>query len=446
MADITQVLEGHEEAPNLLQFGPDGQMLVSASEDALKVWDVESGALLHDLPGHQPIADSPLETIPPTAIAFSPDGQTLATTTRSPGRVTAQHSLILWDLDRGEPQHQLAGQDGCQDVAFSAEGDQLWAACGSQLQRWSVDTGTLDWSVDVGLLEAIALSPDGQTLATVEMNLPDGRQDSTQVQLWTVQQDGLDPLSTLDGSIDSIEVEFSADGYYLVTQTPAIWRGDGSGSRGQVVIWDWRQQTPRYQHEHSGESAVDVGADGWLAGQFSESILIDLAGNPVDNSIIIRQQGGASAIALSPDGQTLAWAGQPPTFPAPIVRLWQAGAATEPTHESADGDRDQYTSVDLPRDRTTQDIEAFTRENFGLRERVEMEEETLTLTMPDTNRAEAILTLTSLADDSVFAQRYRLEFDLQEDGVTWELVWVGRQQQCRRGPTPEDEWTTQLCN
>jgi hypothetical protein len=66
--------------------------------------------------------------------------------------------------------------------------------------------------------------------------------------------------------------------------------------------------------------------------------------------------------------------------------------------------------------------------------------------MPDTNRAEAILTLTSLADDSVFAQRYRLEFDLQEDGVTWELVWVGRQQQCRRGPTPEDEWTTQLCN
>lgn len=63
-----------------------------------------------------------------------------------------------------------------------------------------------------------------------------------------------------------------------------------------------------------------------------------------------------------------------------------------------------------------------------------IEEETLTLNMPDTNRAEAILTLDSLPDDAVGAVRYRLEFDLQEDGVTWELVWAGRQQQCRRDP------------
>ncbi len=443
MADLTQVLEGHEQSPNLLQFSPDGQILVSVSEDAFKVWDVGSGALLHDLPGHR--SDSPLGAMQPTAIALSADSRTLATTTRSPGRVTAEHSLILWDLDSGEPRHQLASQNGCQDVAFSPEGNQLWAACGQELQRWSVETGTLDWSVEAGLLEAVALSPDGQTLATVEMNLPDGRQDNTQVRLWTVQGEGLAPLGTLDGSIDITDVEFSADGQYLVTQTPAIWSGDGSGSRGQVVIWDWQQQTPRYQHEHLGESAVRLSPDGLLAGQFPEGILIDFAGNPVDNSIRTRQQGGASAIALSPDGQTLAWAGQPPTFPTPIVRLWQAGAATERTHTSADGSRDQYLSVDLPGDRTTRDIEAFTRENFGLRERTENQEETLTLKMPDTNRAEAVITLTGLADDSVGARRYRLEFDLQDDGLTWELVWAGRQQQCWRGPTARDEWTTDLC-
>jgi hypothetical protein len=150
-------------------------------------------------------------------------------------------------------------------------------------------------------------------------------------------------------------------------------------------------------------------------------------------------------VAFSPDGETLAWAGQPPTFPAPIVRLWQAGAATEPTHDSADRDRSQYTSVDLPDDRTTQDIETFTQENFGLRETLGRENETLTLTMPDTNRAEAILTLDSLRDDSVAAMRYRLEFELQDDGVTWELVWVGRQQQCRRGEMADDGWTRELC-
>lgn len=201
MADITQVLEGHEQSPNLLQFSPDGQILASASEDALKVWDVGSGALLHNLPGHR--TDSPLATVPPTAIALSADGRTLATTTRSPGGFTAEHSLILWDLNSGEPRHQLAGQDGCQDVVFSPEENQLWAACGQELQRWSVETGAMDWSVDAGLLEAVALSPDGQTLATVEMNLPDGRQDSTQVRLWTVRGEDLEALGLWTGRLVS---------------------------------------------------------------------------------------------------------------------------------------------------------------------------------------------------------------------------------------------------
>ena len=214
-----------------------------------------------------------------------------------------------------------------------------------------------------------------------------------------------------------------------------------------MAIWDWQQGERRYEHESFGRFPVSLSADGTLlAGEFGEPLLMDKQGNPVNHSILTRQQGGASAIALSPDGKTLAWAGQPPTFPSPIVRLWQAGAATEPTHDSADGDRDQYTSLEeLPSERTTRDIERFTQENFGLTERVGIEEETLTLNMPDTNRAEAILTLDSLPDDAVGAVRYRLEFDLQEDGVTWELVWAGRQQQCRRGPTPEDEWTTELC-
>ncbi|WP_159786917.1 WD40 repeat domain-containing protein [Sodalinema gerasimenkoae] len=449
MADMTHVLEGHDESPTKLVFSPDGQTLAIASYDALKVWDVASGQVLHRLEGHRPAGQSPMATVPPTAMVMSPDGQTLATTSRSQGRLSTEDSLILWDLNSGEAQQTLGGDAGCQDVAFTSDGSQLWAACAGELQRWSLDNGSLETSMDVGLLETIALSPDGQTLATVEMNLPDGSQDSTQVQLWDVGGNSAEPLRSLQGdSHDITNLQFTPDGRYLVTQTPAIWANDGSGgSPGQVDVWDWQQGERRYQHESSSRFPVSISADGnLLAGQFGEALLIDMQGNPVNTSILTRQQGGASAIALSPDGKTLAWAGQPPTFPTPIVRLWQAGAATEPTHESADGDRDQYTSLEeLPSERTTRDIERFTQDNFGLTETVGIEEETLTLNMPDTNRAEAILTLDSLPDDSVGAVRYRLEFDLQEDGVTWELVWAGRQQQCRRGPTPEDEWTTELC-
>lgn len=119
MADITHVLEGHDESPTKLVFSPDGQTLAIASYDALKVWDVASGQVLHRLEGHRSAGDSPMATVPPTAMVMSPDGQTLATTSRSQGRLTSEDSLILWDLTSGEAQQTLGGNSGCQDVAFT---------------------------------------------------------------------------------------------------------------------------------------------------------------------------------------------------------------------------------------------------------------------------------------------------------------------------------------
>jgi len=57
----------------------------------------------------------------------------------------------------------------------------------------------------------------------------------------------------------------------------------------------------------------------------------------------------------------------------------------------------------------------------------------------------SVVTITNegMADDSVSAQRYRIEFE-PIDNQRWQIVWAGAQQRCWRGDNPR-EWVTQLC-
>src|SRR6266849_5420587 len=67
-------LKGHTAEIGSLAFSPDGQILASGSFDAtIKLWSVPSGRLTQTLATHDGPIDSPIY-----AIAFSPDGHTLA--------------------------------------------------------------------------------------------------------------------------------------------------------------------------------------------------------------------------------------------------------------------------------------------------------------------------------------------------------------------------------
>jgi WD40 repeat protein len=98
------------------------------------------------------------------ALAFSPDGSTLATG-------GTDKAVRIWDLGSGQEMRELVHRDGILDVAFSPGGTHLAAACGgTETQLWDVAAGRVLHQVVSMFGHAVAFSPDGSQLAMTTVN------------------------------------------------------------------------------------------------------------------------------------------------------------------------------------------------------------------------------------------------------------------------------------
>lgn len=159
-----RVLRGHQKPVIAVAFSPDGQLLASAggggffaADTAIRLWCVEDGKLLREIPGHKNQV---------TSVTFSPDGQTLAS--------ISVEAVRLWRVADGKRLHTIEEARG-KNVAFSPDGSllaaglDLWRVSDAEHMRslYGKQNGSLESQLQLGnqlMNTCVAFSPDGLTV------------------------------------------------------------------------------------------------------------------------------------------------------------------------------------------------------------------------------------------------------------------------------------------
>ncbi|MFP5415901.1 MAG: DUF4082 domain-containing protein [Actinomycetes bacterium] len=142
-------------APTAVAYAPDGRTIaVGTASGSVSLYDAGTGRVVSTLTGH---ADAPI-----TAVQFSPDGSLLA----SGGR---DSTVRLWPTRGGSQVRVLHAQEqAVRALAFSPDGSQLLAGGeDTRAMLWDVGSGALT-QVFPGasdFVTAVAFSPDGRAIA-----------------------------------------------------------------------------------------------------------------------------------------------------------------------------------------------------------------------------------------------------------------------------------------
>ncbi|HEY8482034.1 MAG TPA: hypothetical protein VIL71_19580 [Spirillospora sp.] len=280
-----EVIDAHDAGVKDVAFSPDGTTLatVGAGDGAARLWDVksrkETGTLDDDGGGF-------------TAIAFSPDGTRMVTGGFS-GRT------ILWDVAARRKVLTLAANHETVDhVAFSPDGRLLAAGGADGVVRLADPAVHLQVGTTIPASNAVAFSPDGRTLAA---GAP-GDEDPS-IRLWdaATQRPKGPPLVPDDADDPVSAIRFLPDGRTLLTY----------GLTG-LRLWDITTRR-EIAHESALRGIAELSRDGrFVAVNGGGAVVFWDVARRRESGPRIRVPGHTdvlTAMALSPDGTTLATVG-----------------------------------------------------------------------------------------------------------------------------------------
>ena len=288
-------LAGHTSEVTSLAFSPDGQILASGEGNGIiRLWDLATlryGSLISSLA---------------ISLAFSPDGQMLAS--------GSLDEINLWNVASGENIATFKGHIGIvNSVAFSPDGQTLASGTSDNIVRlWDIikKENIATFEGHTNTVYSVSFSPDGQTLAS-------GSRDQT-IRLWDILTGA--NFATLEGHRGWVySVSFSPDGQTLA-----------SGSRDQTIrLWDILTGANFATLEGHTDvvSSVTFSPDGitLASGSYDYTVRLWDILTGANFATFAGHTNLVHSVSFSPDGTMLA-SGSIDN----MIRLWDTSESTQP--------------------------------------------------------------------------------------------------------------------
>jgi WD40 repeat protein/serine/threonine protein kinase len=338
-----------------VSFSPDGHRIaVGSSRGTIKVWDADTGAILHGFKGTG------------TCVAFSPDGKRLAT--NAPDK-----SVKVWNAKKDQERAIYQVEDG-NSVAFSRD----WRYMGSACLDNSVKVKDLRTGEDIVVLRGhtvpvhrIRFSNDGKLIATggggkrtASGGYSVGPTDKAELRVWNLQT-GKELFSVPDllGNVQSMS--FSPDGTRIAmgsgppgpsrpgqvsgvirifdTRTGdevrtikghsgfvqcVVYHPDGnrlaSAGGQETKIWDTESGKELLSSPGGGQLAFSWDGNQLASAGGGRARVLDVSTGQLIRSLYKGQGGIMGNVAFSPDGRRLAAASDVKT-----VKIWDVAEGHE---------------------------------------------------------------------------------------------------------------------
>ena len=199
------VLSGHTDEITSLNWSPSGEFIASGSVDGtVRVWNTTIGELVQVI--------DPMGRV--SVVAWSPDGDLLATSVTDLTDLTYPYRIRIWDTTTWEQRYQLFRNDGTvENMAWTPDSSRVVSTSSpreSEGYVWNIRTQTrLRRFRHDRHTTQMALSPDGRTVAI-------GSGDDT-IYLWDVDSGA--PIIQLEGAIYPTNVTWSPQGTWVAAAT-----------------------------------------------------------------------------------------------------------------------------------------------------------------------------------------------------------------------------------